>query len=378
MKALLIALIVTILFGASIIGAVRANPSSFEALSSIKILSDGNITPANSPIGKAGNTYFLTSNIDSKSIEIQKDNIILDGAGFKLSNRVHEPFILDVGVAFSGRSNLVIKNLIIENYQNGISLQYSNKVLITNNTLTSSTIGLAYCQDCVILNNTIKESGIAIIMGASNRIDISNNNLSANHQGIDLEASPGTVSDVNIVDNSISQGSSNAIKLNSPSNVLISNNSIKNCSYAIQVISLKENITVTQNNFVSNSFNIKQFINNKVTCSFDEGTKGNYWSDYKAKYPMAKEIDRIYDTPYGLKSADYPFESYDYYPLVNPVNFTQPGSIIPSWIDSLPQSSSYLVDESHITIITVSIAILMAIVVSLLLYRRHRKQVKKV
>ena len=50
------------------------------------------------------------------------------------------------------------------------------------------------------------------------------------------------------------------------------------------------------------------------TTDWDNGSMGNYWSDYLDRYPNATEVDSlgIWDTPYGISP-----EGDDRYPLVN-------------------------------------------------------------
>ena len=50
----------------------------------IYIRSNGNIEPATVPIERTGNIYKLTGNIILYTIEIQRDNIVLDGAGHSI------------------------------------------------------------------------------------------------------------------------------------------------------------------------------------------------------------------------------------------------------------------------------------------------------
>src|SRR3990170_8348515 len=47
----------------------------------IYIRADGSVDPATAPILRNGNGYTLTGNVSS-SIVIQKDDIVLDGAGY--------------------------------------------------------------------------------------------------------------------------------------------------------------------------------------------------------------------------------------------------------------------------------------------------------
>jgi nitrous oxidase accessory protein NosD len=59
----------------------------------------------------------------------------------------------------------------------------------------------------------------------------------------------------------------------------------------------KDNI-IYHNNFINNDFNAKDKCNN----IWDDGKYGNYWSDYRFKYPFARRIwsKGIWDTPYEI------------------------------------------------------------------------------
>jgi hypothetical protein len=50
----------------------------------IHIRNDGSVEPATAPIEKTGSLYKLTGNIVLYTIEIQRDNIVLDGAGYSI------------------------------------------------------------------------------------------------------------------------------------------------------------------------------------------------------------------------------------------------------------------------------------------------------
>jgi len=76
-----------------------------------------------------------------------------------------------------------------------------------------------------------------------------------------------------------------------------------------------------------------------TTCTWDDGKFGNYWSDYKLRYPNATEVEGlgIWDTPYQIDPDDIDGqEHFDYYPLVTdpqpPVSHGRGGSISLKWL----------------------------------------------
>src|SRR5208337_1113026 len=99
------------------------------------------------------------------------------------------------------------------------------------------------------------------------------------------------------------------------------------------------------NNFINNTQIDTQvwLYSNPSSPKWDNGTQGNYWSDYLTNYPSAKEVNNTgtYDTPYTItENTDYfghaTYHFYDNYPLVNPVEIPQNVTELPSWATPTP------------------------------------------
>ena len=133
----------------------------------VYIRADGSIDPPDAPIHRDGNVYTLTGNITSSGdgIVVERDNIIIDGAGYTLEGTGAYPY---KGVDLSGRSNVTIKNTIITKFYYGILLSSSS-----NNS---------------IFGNNIANNGFGIGLGYSfNNNSIFGNNITANkYDGIEL------------------------------------------------------------------------------------------------------------------------------------------------------------------------------------------------
>ena len=73
------------LAGAQIVTVIKANflPPQPE-LPSVYIRSNGSVTPSTLPIQKVGDIYTFTGDIYNLTLEIQRSNIIIDGAGHTL------------------------------------------------------------------------------------------------------------------------------------------------------------------------------------------------------------------------------------------------------------------------------------------------------
>jgi hypothetical protein len=125
-------------------------------LDHICIRADGSINLTSAHIQRTGDTYTLTGNILNYSIEVQRDNIILDGANFTLQGS-KENGIQARGVYITDRSNVTIKNLKIKVFQYGIWGDHTtnNSILENEITDTATAIGLVYASNIHIEHNKI-------------------------------------------------------------------------------------------------------------------------------------------------------------------------------------------------------------------------------
>jgi len=160
-----------------------------------------------------------------------------------------------------------------------------------------------------IFNNTY---GIIVEAGSNNVIHL--NKIQKNGDGVKLSGYDNLIDANNISNNnqnfSWSQGesSNNGIILNAANNNTIHTNIISNhhgCGINISILSTNNNIYV--NNFLNNFVNAFDDSNN----SWDNGIKGNYWSDYKG---IDETYDEIGDTPYLISGGD----NKDNCPLMKP------------------------------------------------------------
>jgi parallel beta-helix repeat protein len=89
------------------------------------------------------------------------------------------------------------------------------------------------------------------------------------------------------------------------------NNIANNGDYGIRLFD-SSNSVIHHNTFDNAKQAIIQGSSSKSN-SWDNGTEGNYWSDYQTKYPSAKEIadTGVWDTPYVIDD-----NNKDNYPLL--------------------------------------------------------------
>ena len=234
----------------------------------------------------------------------------------------------------------------------GISMDFSsNSMIIGNSVLNNSRWGirLAYPINNTLLNNIAKfnnEEGIFVGDGFENTI--SNNICESNECGIglidiyidgcddiDIFASNNTITNNTCKNNSYGIGLTGCFNNTISSNLCESNEGGISLGDAI-------NNTLYHNNFINNTYGNAY---DPCTNQWDSGSEGNYWSDYREKYPGAVEIDDsgIWDTPYDIPGGT----STDRFPLMHP------------WTGDTPQKGD-LNHDNHITPADAAIALRLA------------------
>lgn len=240
------------------------------------------------------------------------------------------------------------ENIVEDNTVNGKPIAYledivdytitdaGQVILINCNNITAEYLDLSNASvgidlfrtnDSKIMNNNVKSNRYGIHFRKSSNNLLVNNIVSMNNIGIYLFSS----SDINmLMKNNVSNSGSGIIIGYSSNNTLTYNNASNN-GLGIEVYESSNN-KIYLNNFINNTDNVFSAISpnfwnstEKITYTYSGSTYtnylGNYWSDYKEKYPDAKEIDEcgIWDTPYIIDSDQ------DYRPLMQPKENYAPG-----------------------------------------------------
>ena len=153
------------------------------ASETIYIRPDGSVDPSTAPIQRLGDLYTFTGDIND-SILIQRDNIVVDGNGYKLRGA-------GVGYGFDlwGRISVIVKNTYIMGFQTGIYLHDNcNFDKIIDNTIVDNQVaiameGLVGSSD-ITSNLMANNSGYAINLHDVGSIHITGNNILNNGGGI--------------------------------------------------------------------------------------------------------------------------------------------------------------------------------------------------
>ena len=322
----------------------------------IAILTNGSVqsslTP--SPISNEGNIYIINENISDYGLDVQISNILLLGEG----NTLHASAEYNTNSAITIEGNgVTVENVSINAFYVGIDVKgSSDKITGCNITAYDNDISVEG-QSNLITDNQLSYCGASGInlSGSLNNVD-SNTFNCGNGACLTIDSNSNTISrnllisgtfDVemlgnrnNVIYNTIT-GGSNGIICYYPanSNTVDRNNIIGN----YEGVGLDENTnTFYLNNFINNTYDVRLEMVNAIISdpsaynvnAFDNGSVGNYWSNYTAKYPSAKEIGKtgIYNTPYVIEG-----NITDNYPLTAQFNVGATGLPTPpipelSWL----------------------------------------------
>jgi hypothetical protein len=278
----------------TLVNLATANPLPPPPILNVYVRNDGTVDPATAPIQRTGNTYTFTNDLTNATIRIQRDNIVINGAGYKLQG--NGP-MWNTAITLENRSNVVIKNIDIKDYSDSISLTAcSNIIIYRNNMLTAGNIILDSSVGNQIVGNNIvgQETGygycVHIENGAANNL-IMGNNFSDAGAAVTIYSSSG------------------------------------------------KNNTFYLNNFFGNSNNVVGWIEDEEANSWDNGEKGNYWSDYQGS---DADGDGVGDTPYVINDG-----RPDRYPLMAPFDVDSVTVEMPEWTFPLslqlinPENTTY-------------------------------------
>lgn len=224
--------------------SILALPVNAQEPLNLTIKPDGGVEPSTDLLERNGNTYTFTGDIFG-TITVRKAGITIDGAGYTLQGSSRGINLVGHDETYNAYSNVLVKNLRISSFAEGIYTPSNNNSFI---------------------GNFFDNARIHILGGPAGNV-IKHNMFNSTEIFIDYN-----------------QGG---------------------------------NDIITENNFIDSSI----FVDIAKPPIVDK----NYWSNYTAEYPNAKEIDDsgIWDTPnvydkfIGGSHGDYP--CIDYHPLVNPI-----------------------------------------------------------
>jgi len=290
--------------------AMAFNIQPLKASGTIYIRADGSVDPSTANITSANNvTYTFTYDIND-SIVIERGNITIDGAGYKLQGTGSGT---GIQIWVSGfQENVTIKNIEIISFTTGISLTNTGNITVSANTIRNCSSGIAFGES---FNNVI-----------------SGNVITNNTNGIGGSTSMDTVISENTITNN-----TNGILFSWAQNNTIYLNNVTNNEYGIYMEGWSVyNNTFYHNNFINNTNQV--YIEQTNPNTWDNGypSGGNYWDDFPDLYPLVGDIysgsgqnesgsDGIWDGPYEIDG-----NNTDNYPLTTMI------PEFPTWTSTIP------------------------------------------
>jgi len=230
---------------------------------------------------------------------IYVDNSSLQGIRIHGAYDLDSPRFYPRGITLTFCADFSVSSSAISYTALGIILS-GNRITLSNNTLVTNDVGImGGGTDILISDNLIAGSQeMAIRMSSADLLDISNNTLVGDYDGMRIEYS---------------------------SNVTCSGNSINGSSMGIMLYQVVDSLFY-HNNFLENTRHVVMNGALALTnCSWDAGYPGggNYWSDHYGTDAFSgadQDVpgsDGIGDDAYHVFEA---LDVWDHYPLMAPVS----------------------------------------------------------
>ena len=204
---------------------------------------------------------------------------------------------------------MTVRNFEIAGWEAGVSCAYEGSTVADNNITQTENAVAIYGQNCTVSANVLTDSIYGVYIEASGTT-VAANQIVDNYGGVLIYPSVGTV-----------------VKMNSfaGNKVEFTIGHFDTIAYQIY----ENNIQIdAATDIVETTADQLGPADTGSMPPFDNGSIGNYWSNYAAKYPSAAPVGNstIGDAPYVIRSGP---SVTDRYPLMTPVSIqvtSQPSS----------------------------------------------------
>lgn len=262
--------------------------------SNIYIKATGEVDPVTAPIQRVGDTlYVLTGDVVNQSVVVERSGITIDGMWHRLTG----------------------KGALDPNATGGFKLDRVSNVTIKRAKITQSFSGmyLSQCGNCVMQENQLFNNSYGVyVLASSNGTLIERNRIFDNFgQGIYVANSFNLTVKSNIVTGSFPFG----VRLTGSHNCTLTENTFYGNEGGVHLYD-SYNISIYHNDILDNLMSAKT---TSSTGIWDDGTHGNFWSDYDG---IDADHDGIGDTPYTIDT-----NNVDRYPLVHPLRLGLCGDV---------------------------------------------------
>lgn len=260
----------------------------------------------------AQNTTIDGDDTGGNVVNVVADNVTLSGLTIRNSQTGYS------GIRLASASNCRVFNNYVVNNWYGILLHQCSGDNVAENNIRNNGDGVhieSLSKNIAVTGNTITgQTFFGVHLISSSNISISQNNVANNPYGIYLDAS----SNNQITQNNASYGDYGVYLDASSKNSVVGNSITGNNMYGVYFYSYSNNNIFYNNDFGANEQQVNG-TGGQINI-WDNGDRGNYWSDYLAKYPNATEIDDSgsWNMPYIIDA-----DNADQHPLVNLTTITE-------------------------------------------------------
>lgn len=188
--------------------------------------------------------------------------------------------------------SMQIVNNIITGHRDGIYFEFVIGSVIWRNISTKNLrygLHFMFSHDNTYVTNILKDNGAGVAVMYSHGVKMFNNYFEANTGDAAYGILLKDISDSYIEGNHFIDNTS-GIHMEGSSRILMKKNLFKNNGWALQIQASCDDITVRQNNYIGNTFDVSTN-GNLVLNKFDS----NYWDKYEG-YDINR--DRVGDVPY--------------------------------------------------------------------------------
>lgn len=244
---------------------INSGTSSFEDIAAVRIITSKNVAIRNN---KLQDTFFGILSQFSSHSTIEGNILDVDPASKRRSAN---------GIHCWKSSDLTIINNVVNGHRDGIYLEFvTNSIIHNNQSADNSRYGLhfMFSHDNEYRNNIIKSNGAGVAVMYSKRVTMINNTFSDNWGNAAYAILLKDLNDSEIIGNHFERNTVGVLAEGS-TRITMRDNHFENNGWALKIMGSCDNVEVTNNNFISNTFDIAT--NSSVT---ENTFNGNYWDKY--------------------------------------------------------------------------------------------------
>lgn len=245
---------------------INSGTSSFEDLAAVRIITSKNVTIKNN---RLKDTFFGIYSQYSSHCTIEGNTLQASpNTKRKSANGIH----------CWKSSDLTIIDNSVSGHRDGIYLEFvTNSFIYTNQSFNNSRYGLhfMFAHDNEYQDNIIKKNGAGVAVMYSKRVKMKNNTFSDNWGNAAYAILLKDLNDSEIIGNHFERNTVGVLAEGS-TRITMKDNHFENNGWALKIMGSCDNVEVTNNNFISNTFDIAT--NSSVT---ENTFNGNYWDKYE-------------------------------------------------------------------------------------------------